>query len=249
MLNDTFCPVVDSGWVPSATWRNVDSLKQREQMRKSAPFLDEIPVMSSTVLGLDILLNEPYLDLQMASEIILSDVGATIHVLRLVSREYRIAAERPSRMGDCIASLDVSAWFAAISARTFVGDQEHSATTALWKHSRLIAQYAQLVAESLDDISPEDAYMVGLLHGIEAIPAALGGSQDDPASQHEDVLSAVEGALPPFVLEAIRSMNDSSRSSVWRCVLTAAHELAGTRTDFDASALHSLNPVVIASHP
>ena len=62
--------------------------------------------MSATVLGLEILLHEPCIDLRMASELVLSDVGATIQILRLVGREYEFATEHPCRMGDCIASLD-----------------------------------------------------------------------------------------------------------------------------------------------
>jgi hypothetical protein len=248
VFKDAVCPVVDSVWIPSSTWRSFDFLERKALMLKRSDLLDEVPVMSSTVLGLDMLLNEPYIDLRMASEIILSDVGATIQILRLIDREYGTAAERPSRMGDCIAGLDVSAWFGAICARTFVGDREHSATTALWKHSRLVAQYAQLVAESLEGISPEDAYVVGLLHGIEAIPAALGWPYVRRGSQEQDILSAMDGALPAFVLSAIRSVDDLSRSSVWRSILTEAHELAGVRTDFDASVLHQECTAVIASH-
>ena len=247
MFNHEFCPVVDHGWIPSSTWRSFDFLEQKTLTMKRADFLDGVPVMSSTVLGLDMLLNEPFIDLRMASDLILGDVGATIQILRLIDREYGIAAERPSRMGDCIASLDVSVWFGAVSARTFVGDRKHSATTAVWKHSRLVAQYAQLVAESLDGVSPEDAYLVGLLHGIEAIPAALGWPHGDRGGQQHDVLLAMSGALPPFVLTAIQSIKDSSAPSVWKSILTAAHELAGVRTDFDASAFSGKNTVLIGS--
>ena len=85
-----------------------------------------------------------------------------------------LTTEHPCRMGDCLASLDAGTWFDAISARTFACDSEHAATTSLWNHSRLVAQYAQLVAESLEGISPEEAYLVGLLHEIVAIPNVLG---------------------------------------------------------------------------
>jgi hypothetical protein len=134
-------------------------------------------------------------------------------------------------MGDCLASLDVDVWFGAISARTFVCDRKHAATTAVWRHSRLVAQYAQLVAESLDGVSPEDAYLVGLLHGIGDIPAALGLPGHIRGGNATGALSAMEGTLPLFVLDAIHSMSDGALSPGWRFILTAAHELAGSRIE------------------
>lgn len=236
MFNQEYCPVVDQSWIPAPTWRDFDFLEQKKLTMERADLLDEVPAMSSTVLGLDMLRNEPFIDLGMASDLILGDVGATIQILRLISREYGICGERPSRMGDCIASLDVSAWFGAISAHTFVADRKHLATAALWKHCRQVARYAQLVAESLDGISPEDAYLAGLLHGIEQIPEALGWRHTSRSGQHQDILFAMGGAFPPFVLTAIRSLKDSSAPSVWKSILYAAHELAGARVDFDGTA-------------
>ena len=230
MLNQAFDTVEDHSWVPSSAWQGLHLLEQ-QYAPKRADFLDEVPVMSATVLGLEMLLQDPCIDLGMASELVLSDVGATIQILRLIGKEYDYPAERPSRMGDCLAGLEVGAWFSAVSARTFVCDRKHAATTAVWRHSRLVAQYSQLVAESLDDVSPEDAYLVGLLHGIGDIPATLGWSDSGRAGKDAGALAAMEGTLPLFVLGALRSLNDSTSSPTWRFILTAAHELAGSRMD------------------
>jgi len=246
MLNQTIDALTDHSWIPSSAWRRIGS-PEKKFARKKVDLLDDVPVMSATVLGLEILLHEPCIDLRMASELVLSDVGATIQVLRLVGREYELATEHPCRMGDCIASLDSGAWFDAVSARTFPCDREHAATTALWNHCRLVAQYAQLVAESLDGISPEEAYLVGLLHEIGAIPKVLGWPNRGLGARESAALLTMEGSLPLFVLSAIRSMNDSCCSSVWKFVLTAAHELAGARTDYDPSAFHDFASVGIGS--
>jgi hypothetical protein len=216
------------GRISLSTWENVAFPEQNKLAPMEEDFLDALPVMPATVLGLDMLLQEPSVDLRMATELILSDVGATLRILRLIGKEYDIAAERPNRISECIASLDVNAWFGAISAGTFVGDWEHSATTAVWKHCRLIAQYSQLVAESLDDVFPDDAYLVGLLHGIEAIPGALGWPYGGRGDHEKEVLREL---LPLFVLDALQSMRDSTSSSVWRFILTAAHKLAGSRSN------------------
>jgi hypothetical protein len=233
MLNQAIDTVTDHSWIPSSAWRRLGFPEQKIFAREKVDLLDDVPVMSATVLGLEILLQEPCIDLGMVSELVLSDVGATIQILRLIGREYEFAAEHPSRMGDCIASLDAGTWFDAISARTFACDREHAATTSLWNHCRLVAQYAQLVAESLEGISPEEAYLVGLLHEMRTIPTVLGW----PST----ALLAMEGSLPLFVLAAIRSMTDSSSSSTWKFILTAAHELAAARANFDPSALHNFS--------
>jgi HDOD domain len=229
MLNQAIDTVTNHSWVPSSAWRRLD-------IRKKLDLLDDVPVMSATVLGLEMLLHEPCIDLRMASELILSDVGATIQVLRLVGTEYESAAEHPCRMGDCLASLDAGTWFAAISARTFPCDREHAATNSLWNHCRLVAQYAHLFAESLEGIVPEEAYLVGLLHEIRKIPGVLGWS-------NREALAAIEESLPLFVLAAIRSMNDTA--SPWKAILDAAHELAGVCTGFDPSPLHRCIPITL----
>lgn len=244
MLNREFDPVIDYGWIPSSAWKCTDSNEEKGFAQKKANVLDYLPAMSATVLGLEMLLHEPCIDLQMASDLVLSDVGATIQILRLIGKEYDFATERPNRMGDCIASLEVSVWFGAVSARTFASDPENSATIAVWKHCRLVAQYAQLVAESLKGISPEDAYLVGLLHEIGTIPTLLGWSNDGADASAS---SAMKESLPPFVLNAMSSANDSCGSSPWRFILTAAHELASAQTDIDAFDIREMDSVGTSS--
>jgi hypothetical protein len=219
---------VDDRWIPTSTQRRLHLQEFKTSAQEASNLLDEVPVMSATILGLDMILQEPYIDLRLVSELILSDVGATIQILRLIGREYDLAADRPRRIGDCIASLDVSVWYAAIAARTFPCDRAHMETTALWRHCRVVAQYAQLVAESMEQFAPEDAYLVGLLHGIGSLPTALGWPVEDQAAKTANALSQLEDALPPFVLAALQSMNDPGPLSGWRFVLAAAHELATT---------------------
>jgi hypothetical protein len=233
------------GWIQSSTLRNLDFREHNAALLQKADLLDKLPVMSATVLGLEMLLQEPFVDLRRVSELILSDVGATIQILRLIGKEYENPMERPSRMGECIASLDVDAWFGAISARTFLDDWEHSAATAAWKHCRLIAQYAQLVSESIEDISPDDAYLVGLLHAVGTIPAALGWRFGDRDGQ--GVVLAMEESLPLFVLAALRGTCDSPTSPIWRFILTSAHKLVCTRIDYDSPALWGANSMAIDS--
>jgi hypothetical protein len=233
VLDQTIDPGIDHSWIPSSAWQCLEFPKRSKLAHEDAAYLDDVPVMSATVLGLEILLSEPCIDLQKASELVLSDIGATIQTLRLIGRDYDFATELPYRMGDCIASLDLGTWFCAMSARTFAFEGQRSAATAFWKHGRLIAQYAQLVAESLDRFSAEDAYLVGLLHEVGAIPKVLGWPGGVSGASDPVALSAIWGSLPLFVLDAIRSVNDRCVSSTWAFILNSAHELAGARAEFN----------------
>jgi hypothetical protein len=229
MLNQTVDTMADHSWVPSSACHRASLFEARTAHRKPGDLLEELPVMSSTVLGLEILLNEPCIDLGAVSELILSDVGATLHILRLVGHEYETATEHPSRMADCLASLDAGAWFETIAARAFPCDADHRALTALWSHCRLVAQYAQLVAESIQGVSPEEAYLVGLLHEIADISSFLDRPVDLCVGS-EAALGEIEASLPLFVLSAIRSIEEPSYASPWRFILSEAHKLAGSRT-------------------
>src|SRR5271154_1948370 len=106
MLNQSIDRETDHSRIPSSAWRRLGPPQQKKLARKKLDLLDDIPVMSATVLGLEMLLHEPCIDLRMASELVLSDVGATIQILRLVGTEYEFSTEHPCRMGDCLASLD-----------------------------------------------------------------------------------------------------------------------------------------------
>ena len=119
MLYQAIDTVTDHSWIPSSVWRRLGLPEQKKLVRKKADFLDDVPVMLATVLGLEILLHEPCIDLGMASELILSDVGATIQILRLVGSEYELL--RSTLAGWVTASLVLTRVLGStlISARTF----------------------------------------------------------------------------------------------------------------------------------
>ena len=218
--------ILDHGWSRLHSRHHLHCRERYSVAQMDERLLDEVPVMSATLLGLEIILHEPVLDLSAASELVLSDVGATIQVLRLVEREFDSDGERPSRMSDCLASLDADDWFGAISRLTFPCDREHAEVTALWRHCRLVALHTRLVSEWLDCVSPEDAYLVGLLHGIGAIPAVRDWRDIVPGA-----MRAWEGILPLFVHNAMQSVTEFGFSSDWGFLLIAAHDLADAPLD------------------
>ena len=201
--------------------RRFDPMGEQGVVEMDSDLLDQIPVKSSTILGLDILLHEPFVDLGLVSELVLSDVGATIHILRLIGGGCEFDELRPRRMADCLASLDFRAWFSAISERTFVCDQEHASTTALWEQCRQMAEFAEFASVWQDRVSPEEAYLVGLLHGIGAIPTVLGWPDGGVQTR-----ILMENALPLFVVNAMRGVDDPRLPSDWKFILSIAYEVA-----------------------
>jgi len=83
------------------------------------PFADplpNLPMMVTTRLRLELLLQHSLLDLRAVSEVILSDAGATLQILRLIGEEYPDEEGRPTRIEDCIVSLNVERWYDVLCA-------------------------------------------------------------------------------------------------------------------------------------
>jgi hypothetical protein len=80
--------------------------------------LPAIPVLPETLLLLDLEAQERSVDLKRVAELVLSDLGATLQILRLAGREHACAEFRPSRIEDCIVDLGVDVCLQALSAHT-----------------------------------------------------------------------------------------------------------------------------------
>jgi HD-like signal output (HDOD) protein len=201
-------------------------LVEEEPGVKADP-LPDIPILLSTRLQLELLLQEPALDLRAVSDVVLQDLGATLQILRLVGEEYGLADGRPIRIEDCIASLDTQTWFEAVSAMTL--EQNSRAATA-WQHAKQIGRYAEQLAEQEDGLRPGEGQLVGLLHEIGKLPELLGWQRSVLA--HEDraavaAMLAEHWNLPNCVLAAAREQTEASQTAArWSGILRAAHACA-----------------------
>lgn len=226
VTNRTIEFMVERGWNAATARRSLSVLSGLDAfVEEREEILDLVPAMSSTALGLEILLGEPCIDLSAVAELVLSDVGATLQILRIVGKEYAAAVDRPARMVECLSSLDVHEWSSAVARRTYICDRAHVLEASAWEHRRQVARYAQFVAESMDSVRPEEAYLVGLLHDVEEIACLT--LRNGASFPLQAMQAAIEGVMPPFVLEAIRCAEDAGSTSSWRYILNAAHELAG----------------------
>jgi HD-like signal output (HDOD) protein len=188
--------------------------------------LPGIPVLSETLLVLDLLLQQPSADLTEIARVVLADVGATIEVLRLAGREYGVAEGRPARIEDCISALGLKPCFEAMSQKT-ARDASNPAMAEFWIHSREVAVCSRLVAEEMVDVNPDEAYLVGLLHGIGLLPALLGWRDAVAANGAlAGLLLAKKWALPNCVLDFFTETHTTGYPTRWSDIVRKAHHRA-----------------------
>jgi HD-like signal output (HDOD) protein len=193
-----------------------------EELFASADPLPDVPILLSTRLQLELLLQEPVLDLRAVSEVILQDMGATLQILRLVGEEYRAAEERPIRIEDCIASLDTRVWFDAVSAMTLV---QNSRAAVAWQHAKQIGRFAEQLAAQQEGVRPGEGQLVGLLHEIGKLPELLGWQRAQLTYEDSKAVAALLAEhwhLPLCVLDATQQQQTESVSR-WTAILNAAH--------------------------
>jgi hypothetical protein len=179
---------------------------------------------------LELLLGEHVIDLRAVSNVILSDPGATLQVLRLFGAEFGSDYGPPAsgagpilpiRMEDCLASLEAQAWFDAVCAATLEASPALPEICAAWSHACDIAQCAMHMAEHMNGYAPEEACLVGLLHELEDLPALLGwdrGLFPVPRSAAE---MASAWKLPRHLLLCSEASEETDTH--WRTLMAEAH--------------------------
>ncbi len=207
---------------------------------EAADALPQMPILAATRLQLELLLQERSVDLKDMSEIILADAGATLQVLRLIGEEYPNEDDRPTRIEDCIVSLNRERWYEVVCA----AGTSHSAPLLVeWQHCRRIAECARELARCMDGFRPEEAYLVGLLFRLGRFPRLLGWrpagdlarvSLADPHLGEDHAVSLMLAEywhLPAYLLSALREQapaTQRNQDSVagWAGILQGAQELA-----------------------
>ncbi len=187
-----------------------------------------LPVMPATLLLADVVVQEYAVDLERLSQIILSDLGATLKVLRLAGSEYDDAGERPFRMAECIAVLGPRACVNELGAgpmlREFQGDRRRR-IAELWSRSRAVAQQARRIADEGGAVDPEQAYLVGLCHQLGSLPGVLGwvGARRTASNTARDGAELARAwSLPGCVVAYFSQLQAHAASRPWPWVVRSA---------------------------
>jgi HD-like signal output (HDOD) protein len=204
--------------------------------------LPDVPVMPQTLLILDLLVQEPCVDLREVSRVVLGDLGATLQILRLAGREYGNAEGRPARIEDCIADIGLEACLKAASAQIVASDGQRTSVGEFWAHAKEIAEYSKIVAEDMPGINPEEAYLIGLLHTLGSLPGLLGWRE---AGISDGALAGLRIAkrwsLPNSVMELFNEMHLTGYATRWSGIVQKAH-LRATRSSVNCPFERSLRP-------
>jgi HD-like signal output (HDOD) protein len=187
--------------------------------------LPGLPILTTTRLQLELLLNDPVVDLKAVTEVILADAGATLQILRTVGREFAENDGRPDRIEDCIVSLSTARCHQVVCAPN---EAETEAYATAWHFFRRRAECARELARSREGFSPEETYLVALLYRLGTIPQLLGWSMNASTSNEDDALGvmlAFHWNLPECVLSAIKEQQEETTSNKWREILQLADEL------------------------
>jgi hypothetical protein len=198
-----------------------------------------VPSLLTTQLQLELLLSEQAIDLRAVSNVILSDPGATLQVLRLFGAEFGadygsqapgagsilpILPVLPIRMEDCLASQEAQAWLDAICAATLEASPALPEICAAWAHACDIAQCAMHMAEHMNGYAPEEACLVGLLHELEDLPALLGWDRRLFSVPRSAAEMASAWKLPRHLLLCSEASEQSEQSDApWRTLMAEAH--------------------------
>ena len=188
-------------------------------------WLPDVPTLASTRLQIELLLQESQVDLRALAQVILSDVCATLQTFRLAGEEYPQEEDRPTRIEDCIASLNLDRWR---DLWCVPGSPRTPALLQELDRSRKVALCARELASLVDDCSPEEAYLVGLLSELDRMPEILGwtdiGESIEERRDH-GLAMADYWHLPPYVLSAVRG-RQKAQPSAMSGILELAHSMA-----------------------
>ncbi len=220
--------------------------QMQPQLYAPVPFFQEsgfadslpcVPALVTTRLQLRHLLQETCIDLHAASQVILSDPGATLQVFRLIAEEFGREEDRPTLIPDGIASLGVRRCYDAICAASC---SQESAIASLWEHSRRVAECTRDLAQFIDGVSPAQAYLVGLLKGMGKLPGLLAW-RDAAASPSEEsalaVLLAYRWQLPAYLRNAMHQQQEPTGRPYWTEILQVAEQLASVASPSGSNVL------------
>jgi HDOD domain len=217
----------------------------RTAHHQSADNLPDVPVLPETLLAMELQLRHSPVDLGEFSQVVLHDVGATLQILRLACREYDAAENHLLRIEDCICDFGPAACFQAVAKGSVVRSHQRRAVAAIWTHAREIADNAKHLAEEISSaITPDQAYIAGLLHSMGSLPAALAWrwSEASHDTVHTGWKLAERWAFPGYLRDFFCEMIMPGYCPQWSEIMAAAHRDAGSPAQHCALCAAAIRP-------
>lgn len=200
-----------------------DRLTQPQFIRE----LPDLPVFPETLLKFELAIHERPVELAGVSDLLLSDPGAAIQVMRTAGRNWE-GDDPAERIEDAISSLGVKTCLHAMSNHTLTRGTSKSAILNAWEHASVIAhQSGFLTQEFTPNAPPGDARWVGLCHEIGSWPAILGWAPAGERAIDPNLMGlsmAQAWGLPPCVEEYFSDRLNAKADSPWSVIVDQAHK-------------------------
>jgi HD-like signal output (HDOD) protein len=222
--------------------RNAASPRSLAQLDLVRDFPD-VPVLSETLLLTELKIRDRAVDLREISQLVLSDIGAVLQIMRLAGREDISAENRPTRIEDCISGLGLQACLEAMSRQPVKRRNRLPAIVETWSHARAIAENCRFLAEEdMLPAHPDEAYLVGLFHAIGTLPEILDWDWTPSAFSDLDLAGlrmAEAWSLPDCVVEYFCELRSNSKAHKWTEIVERAHQLANQHLEEDPLVEHA----------
>lgn len=204
--------------------------------------LPDVPVLSETLLLMELKSRDRAVDLTEISQLVLGDLGAMLQIMRLAADEDVSEDSRPTRIEDCISGLGLPACIEAMSRQTVKRRNRPAAIVETWTHAQLVAGNCRYLAEeNIIAVNPDEAFMVGLFHTIGSLPEVLGWEWTTPFCDDPELTGlrmAEAWSLPHCVVEYFSELRSLSKPGRWREIVHRAHRQANLRVYEEALDEH-----------
>jgi HD-like signal output (HDOD) protein len=175
--------------------------------------------MLCSLLQAQLCLSASVVDLLAVTNIVRSDLGLTIQLLRLAALETEQSAGTTA-ISEMVVRAGIEKLQALVAQTqgfpgTFGRSAGLSACERFWTHSRLIALIAEELAEQSSEVNPEEAYLAGLLCHVSHLPSILGWRAARPRfgeSRHIGYRVAKAWGFPSILANLIGSYDKANRT-------------------------------------
>lgn len=180
------------------------------------------PALPGGLLRLELCLSAFVIDLQEITNIVKSDVGLTVQLLRLAAREIAASPVGVLSISQIVVHAGVGS-LAALAAHTHIppdylrNGARLRACERFWMRCRLAALVAEGLASHSSGVDPEEAYLAGLLYHVGSLPRLLGwgsAGSDRGDFRHLGHRMAQAWQLPHVLVDVIG--NDRQACCTWK---------------------------------
>lgn len=195
--------------------------------------LPDVPVLPETLVSMELTIRQRSVDLGQVSQLVLSDFGATIQILRLAGRENAMGGGCLERVEDCISGLGLEECLEAMAKCPITRSTQFASVHSAWDRAREIAVISRSAAEALRlNVSSEDAYLVGLAQNIGNLSKILEWDRISQIGDDSDLAGlwiAETWRLPHCIVEYFLDRVAGQTQTQWITIVDYALALLESR--------------------